>query len=245
MDTSTPLVLVPGHLCDQRIWEGILPILRPLFSRIITPLPTYADGLVRGIRQLLNELPDRFVLLGFSMGGIAALEIVRQAPTRVVALILAGTNPGPDLPERAALRPLQQKQAAREGVVQVLRDHMLPTYFAQANKSRADLSELCETMADAVGLNSFLQQSEVLRTRPGFRSMLSSIRAPTMLICGEEDRVCLPQWHREMHAAIRGSMFQTIACAGHMVVLEQPEEFGAAVVGWWSNIVRSDHEDPE
>ncbi len=98
-----PLVLLPGTACDERLFL-------PLVERLDHDGPTLTGGL-RGARsmpamaqKLLAEAPERFLLLGFSLGGIAALEIAAQAPERLAGLILIDTTPRPDPQANAAPR---------------------------------------------------------------------------------------------------------------------------------------------
>ncbi|QIN77292.1 alpha/beta fold hydrolase [Rubrobacter marinus] len=94
------LVLIPGLLCDERLWHHQSEGLAALADPILVPGVTGHDS-VRGMAgAVLEEVPERFALAGLSMGGYVALEVVRQAPERVVGLALLDTSARPDTPSR-------------------------------------------------------------------------------------------------------------------------------------------------
>src|SRR3546814_13919942 len=101
MTEKTPLVLVPGLLCDAALWAHQTEHLAEIAD--IRIADTVRDDSVAGMAQrLLNAAPRRFALAGLSMGGYVAFEVMRQAPGRVVRLALLDTSARPD---GAAKRP--------------------------------------------------------------------------------------------------------------------------------------------
>jgi pimeloyl-ACP methyl ester carboxylesterase len=97
----TPLVLVPGLLCDERLWqpqaERLADLADPVIANVI------GDGSVSEMaRSVLKTAPSagRFALAGLSMGGYVALEVMRIVPNRVVRLALLDTSARPTPPSR-------------------------------------------------------------------------------------------------------------------------------------------------
>ncbi len=89
---NEPLVLLPGMMCDARLF---LPQIS-LFSRnrSVAVMPLHGEKTVAGLaRQVLDASPPYFAVAGLSMGGIVCMEVVRQAPERVTRLALLDTNP--------------------------------------------------------------------------------------------------------------------------------------------------------
>ena len=85
-----PLVLIPGMMCDARMWGGIPAALHP--CPVAHAIPTEADTMAELARILLRRAPRRFALAGLSMGGILAMEVLAQAPERVERLALLDTS---------------------------------------------------------------------------------------------------------------------------------------------------------
>src|SRR5437868_10378145 len=89
-----PLVLLPGTLCDERVFFPLLERLSPW--TIMTPSLGDAESAPDIARHLLQTLPPRFALGGFSLGGIIALEMIAQQPERITRLALIDTTARPD-----------------------------------------------------------------------------------------------------------------------------------------------------
>jgi pimeloyl-ACP methyl ester carboxylesterase len=78
-----PFLLVPGLNCDARVYAGVAQALWPFGP--VTVANHQTGGTVEAIAQvILADAPPRFGLIGFSMGGYIAFEIIRKAPERVL-----------------------------------------------------------------------------------------------------------------------------------------------------------------
>ena len=89
------LVLLPGLLCDHRLWAAQLPALEVRGDVLVGDL-TRADTVGALAEQVLAAAPGHFALAGLSMGGYVAFEILRRAPERVTRLALVDTQARPD-----------------------------------------------------------------------------------------------------------------------------------------------------
>ena len=95
---AEPPVLLPGMMCDARVWATQLTVLS--YERPVTIAPVCAGDRIEEIASgLLSSLPAKFALCGHGMGGAIALELFRRAPERVIRLALIGTNPLSDTPQ--------------------------------------------------------------------------------------------------------------------------------------------------
>lgn len=128
----TQLVLIPGMMCDARMWGGIDA---GLGLPVIHHLPVQAETMSAMAALFLADAPPRFALAGLSMGGILAMEILRQAPDRVTRLALLDTNPRAETAEAQARRQPQIDRALAGDLAGVLRDEMKPNYFAPAGQT--------------------------------------------------------------------------------------------------------------
>ena len=86
-----PLVLLPGLLCDSALWSHQTRYLGEVADIMVADLTGY-DSISALAAEVLARAPPRFAVAGLSIGGYVALEIVRQAPERVVKLALLDTN---------------------------------------------------------------------------------------------------------------------------------------------------------
>jgi pimeloyl-ACP methyl ester carboxylesterase len=225
----TPLVLIPGMMCDARMWGGLPGALHP--REVSHALPVGADRIEALAAALLRTAPDRFALAGLSMGGIVAMEVVRQAPDRVERLALLDTNPLAETPEMQARRGPQIARVQAGGLMQVMRDEMKPLYLAET-PHRAEILDLCMDMALTLGPEAFATQSRALANRPDQTATLAAFRGPALVLMGEHDVPCPKSRHDLMHALMPQSRLVVIAGAGHLPILEKPVETTAALRRW-------------
>lgn len=229
---AAPLLLLPGHMCDARLWSTADLPGADLPGKVAYADLTRDDRIAAMAARVLGRAPERFVAMGLSMGGIVALEIARIAPERLAGLVLIDTNAQADLPERSAAR-IAHQQSVRDGRLRdIVGEEMKPAYLAAENRGRRDILDLLMAMADDLGADVFIRQSEAIRTRPDARAVLGGILCRTLVTCGAEDRLCPPEWHRDMTGAIPGATLHVIDGAGHMPPLEQPERFSHVVTTW-------------
>lgn len=224
-----PLVLIPGMMCDARMWGGIPAALHP--RPVAHVVPTEADSMAELARILLRDAPPRFALAGLSMGGILAMEVLSQAPERVERLALLDTNPRAELPEVRANREPQIARALNGGLARVMRDEMKPNYLAKGPGKKAVL-DLCLDMALSLGPDVFSRQSRALRDRVDRQATLAAFRGPALVLMGAEDRLCPRDRHDLMHALMPQSRLVIIEGAGHLPTLERPIETTAAMSRW-------------
>jgi len=225
----TPLVLLPGMMCDARLWA---PQMHALGRRAVLHAPcTEADSMAGLAADVLAVAPRRFALAGLSMGGILAMEVLRLAPDRVERLALLDTNPRAETPEAQARREPQIARAMAGGLARVMRDEMKPNYLADGPR-RGDILDLCMDMALALGPEVFARQSRALRDRPDQQQTLAAFSGPALVLMGAGDRLCPLDRHELMHALMPQSRLAIIDGAGHLPTLEQPEKTTAALVRW-------------
>ena len=231
MQDSLSAVLLPGNMCDARVWP---PAVRAALDglTVVDADLTRDDTIAAMAARALDATGGPILALGFSMGGIVALEMARQAPARMRGLVLADTNPGADLPVRAAVRPAQQARVRSGELATIVADELKPNYLAAANRADDALRALLFDMAIGLGDDVFCRQSEALRTRADNSAVLDDFADPVLLLAGAEDVLCPPAWHTAMAARARHSTLHIVAGAGHMLPLEQPRVVARHVSGW-------------
>lgn len=229
-------ILLPGNMCDARLWGGGGHLLRTaLDDRSIVCADadlTCDDSIAAMAARALAATDGPVLAIGFSMGAIVAVEMAAQAPERVAGLVLAGYNATADLPERAAIRPLQQAEVLAGGLERVLVEELKPNYLAQCNRSDRSLLTLLRDMGLGLGEDVFVRQSEALRLRRDRRPALRKLKVPVLYLCGLEDGLCPPDWHRQWATMTAGAGLAMVAGAGHMLPLEQPRAFAEAIGQW-------------
>lgn len=230
---TTPLLLLPGMMCDARLFA---PQLAAIHDRAVMVSPiAAADTVAELARIVLEAAPPRFALAGLSMGGIVAMEIVAQAPARVAGLCLMDTNPKAEHPKVAEARE-PQIQRVRDGDLRaVMRDEMKPNYLADGPTVGAIL-DTCMAMAETMGAVTFVRQSRALQTRADRQKTLAGVTVPSLILCGRDDALCPLHRHAAMQALIPGSELVVVEGAGHLPTLEQPAVTTRAIRAWLSHV---------
>ena len=219
---NPPLVLLPGMMCDARLFS---PQIAALSARrtVTVPCLDAPDSIEGMARRVLAETGSPvFDLAGLSMGGIVAMAMAAIEPQRIRRLVLLDTNHLADQPER---RPVRERQieAVRAGRLrEIIVEEMKPNYLAAANSRDTGLLGLLIAMAMDCGPYAFVNQSLALRDRPDRTAALEAFAAPCLLICGAEDRLCPPSRHAEMAGLLRHARLLVVERAGHIATLEQP-----------------------
>lgn len=226
-----PTVLVPGLFCTPLLYAAQLPALWGFGP--VTVADHRRDDSVAGIAaRLLAHAPPRFGLVGLSMGGYIAFEVLRQAPERVQRLALLDTSARPDTPEQTDKRRAQMARAAR-GEFEAVVDAAFPGLVSPRHVGAAPLREAVHAMARDTGPDAFVRQQQAILQRPDSRPLLATLRCPTLVLCGEDDQLTPPELSAEMAANIPGARLVKVPACGHLSTLERPDDVTRALVTHW------------
>ena len=226
------LVLLPGMMCDERLWAAQRSGLKDRCASITVTDITTADCICALAGAVLANAPARFALAGLSMGGIIALEIWRQAPERVSRLALLDTTAGAETPQRRQWRERLLGRVLRGELRQALIDDLKPRYLARINRDNRSLLNEISAMALSLGDRVFVRQSRALKHRPDSIATLATINVPTLILCGAEDALCPPEHHLLMAKRIPNARLAVLDECGHLSAMEQPRRVTAEMRTW-------------
>lgn len=225
---TLPVIAIGGTLCDSRLWRVVQT---PIQAVVAGCLP---DGRMGGradmaayAAELLAELPPRFALAGFSLGGLIALEMVAQAPARIARLALICAGAGPESPEGEAIRRDGEARAVAFGLTVHVAQDLVPRYGPLPDGAAGVVAG----MAEAVGLPLYRRQNDLAISRADSRGRLHAMRMPVHLVSGAEDRLCPPARHTEMLALLPDARMTVVPDCGHMVPLADAAAL-SRVFGW-------------
>ncbi|WP_122984783.1 alpha/beta fold hydrolase, partial [Paraburkholderia hospita] len=170
---------------------------------------------------ILAAAPPRFALVGISMGGYICLEIMRQAPERILKLALLSTTARPDTPEQIVRRRALVANA-RTGDLTSLVSESLGLILHSSRKDDSNLREVNTRMAMTVGVEGIAQQTDAIIARIDSRPSLPAISVPTLVLVGDSDPVTPPDRSEEIAAAIPNARLSVVPHCGHASTLEQP-----------------------
>ena len=224
------LVLIPGLLCDELVWQHQVRHFAGSHD-VIVPMLDGFDSIPAMAASVLALAPGRFSLAGHSLGARIALEVIRQDAARVEALALLDTGVHPCMPGEPARRQELLALAYTRGMDAVAREWLPPMVHPDRRGDRAFMAPL-EAMVERRTPATFRNQVTALLERPDAAPVLARIRCPTLVLCGREDGWSPPAQHEAMAAAIAGSVLTIVDACGHMAPVERPAEITRELQRW-------------
>jgi pimeloyl-ACP methyl ester carboxylesterase len=180
--------------------------------------------------DLLDRLEvSEAVVVGCSMGGYVAFEMLASAPNYLKGLMLVDTRATPDTPEGRTARQAMLEAVDREGSEAVARE-MTPKLLGETSKrERPDLVAHVHHVISATNPAAIKMAIRAMMERKDMTPSLASIHAPTVVVAGGEDSLIPATAIQQMHGGINAAKLETIDRAGHLPNLEQPDRFNAVL----------------
>lgn len=231
------LILVPGLMCDESVWDSIIPLVNDKYECFVVNHGS-ANSIKRMAEQILDSMPGSFSIVGHSMGGRVALEVLRHDPSRVKRIALMDTGykkldngkaGEEEIKKRYALFAIAKERGIRS-MAQVWVQDMI--HVSRLNDEKLINSIL--DMFERKSIEIFECQIKALLNRPDATGLLPKIRVPTLILCGKEDKWSPPHQHQTMHQLIPNSFMEIVENAGHMTPMERPREVASAILKWMS-----------
>ena len=246
--TGRPLVLLHAFPLSSAMWLEQREILGA-HCRVITPDQRGFGGSPLGddepslgecaedVLALLDRLElETVVLGGLSMGGYVAMELLRRAPQRVSALLLADTKATADPPEAREGRLRTAETVERDGTG-ALAETMLPALLgATTLERRAAVAGRVRGLVSAAPAPAVAWASRAMAARPDSLETLRATDVPALVVVGEQDTLSPVAQAQEMVDALPQGRLAVVPEAGHLSAVEDPEAFGAVVTGFLDEI---------
>jgi pimeloyl-ACP methyl ester carboxylesterase len=230
MREPLPTLLLPGLLATARLYAAQIPALWQ-FGPVMVADHRRDDSIAAIARRILDQAPKHFTLLGLSMGGYIAFELLRQAPERIVRLALLDTTARADAAEQSARRRALIEQA-RTGSFDQIADLLYPGLVHPDRLGDHSLRAQVRCMAQETGAEAFIRQQTAIINRCDSRPDLAAIGCPTLVLVGEADQLTPPERAQEIAAGIRGARLVIVPASGHLSTLEQPQRVNTVLVEW-------------
>jgi len=229
-------------LPDQRGFGGSAQLLATLtpdsesltVAPVVQSIAQLADDAVALLDAL--EISQPVVVCGISMGGYVAQHVAVRHPHRVRSLILVDTKLEADTPQAQAARSDLAAKVSRLGVG-ILAEAMIPhllaaTVYAETDPRHIQIATALRRMIVAQPVATIVAVLNALGARPDMVEAMRSVRVPTLLIGGAKDAITPPECLERAQKVINQSRLLIVPNAGHMVPMEAPELFNAAVLAF-------------
>lgn len=224
------LMLIPGSLCDERVWQNQSRDLVDIADITVPHLHGFGS-LSAMAKAIVDNAPKQFALCGFSMGGRVAMEVFRLAPNRITHLALVDASVHPVGAGEAPRRQPQIDMAHDKGMA-ALADWWNPKIAHPSRHSDPAYMDLLRDMACTFSADDYEQEVSALLNRPDPRDLMATITIPTLILAGREDPLSTPERNQAMAEQVSGSTLKLIDDAAHFPMLEKPEEVTAALREW-------------
>jgi pimeloyl-ACP methyl ester carboxylesterase len=217
------IVLAPGFMTDHDLWRDVVPH----FSDYNIIYADFREGstLQELAASNLKRCPERFTLMGFSLGGYIARHMLYQAPERVQALVLVGTSTRPSGPSVSG--PTTNK---------MFRGMSRAALVRAVHTSRTEDEALIQRMKDMgtrLGAEVFARLSAP--DRKSDLEDMRDIKCPVMVVTADQDRLRSLDESNEMAEAAQAKLVVLEHC-GHMMPMEEPDQLGRLTSKWLKDV---------
>lgn len=231
-------MLVHGFLGGSGYWVPLTSGLKDHFDFVAVDLPGFAAsahipapdsiaGLSASLMQLVDSLGiERFSLLGFSMGGMVAMEIAIEHGDRLNKLVLYGTAASGDLPDRFESWDASIKRMEDQGV-EATADRTVSSWFVEGDKH--PFYPVCRQACKGASKEGCIKAMRGMQ-RWSAKDRLKTIKVPTLVIVGDKDRSTKPAESVAIWQQVPASQLCVIPNTAHGLHMEKPDLFNRVVL---------------
>lgn len=220
MAESVLRLLLPGTLCDGRVFAPMISHWPKDRLVQVADLHRLEDPLVWW-QELLGRLPAQLDVLGFSLGGILAMQLLAVAPERVRRLVLVASNPQAGTAAHAQRVQAQRQRWLQDGPRALAQD-LLQQTTADVQRT-PHLAQTLQDMAEATPLSAFDAQGRLNVSRPDGGIALARWPGPLLLISGATDPWCGADKQAMLLQSRPDALWHELPDTGHYLPLERPE----------------------
>jgi pimeloyl-ACP methyl ester carboxylesterase len=235
-EQAQSLFFIHGSGGDHSLWSFQYARLNKNFNIVAVDLPGHGSSEGSGesdintyslwVKKLFDVLQMKnVIIIGHSLGAAIALTLAADFSSMIKGIAAVGG--GLKMPVNPAIFELLKKEPETA--------FELMGKFSLAKENRTKLAEPLKKSMVAGNIES-LYNDLVACDKMDLTDKVKKINLPSLIMCGEEDKMTPPQLSREISANINGSKTCFIKNAGHMVMMENPEEFNEALIAFAKSI---------
>ncbi|MBE2894897.1 alpha/beta fold hydrolase [Spirabiliibacterium falconis] len=223
------IVMIPGTLCTKKLWVPLISELNSI--NVITPELGRYNHWHRECHYLQKYIVNDTFLLGFSLGGIASLNLAQYLETlnkltRITGLILIASTARAD--------PIFSQRNRNAFFNEAIKKGLLNSYSQQIQEPDSSLLSanhhiLMKEMANDMPITQFKNQTILACNRPCSLSWLSTTKIPIYLIYGKKDPFCTEEIQQEMANQANHIELYPIENAGHWLPLTHTKKVASII----------------
>lgn len=222
----TSVVLVPGFMLDDDLWDTFCPMLPE--DWIVRKASLSGGNTIPQIaRYIADNSPQQFVLVGFSLGGFVARQLAADYPDRVKALVLIASSLREDSEQQTKLKS-DAIEALSVSTFHGLSSRSIKESLHPNQATDKKLIAQIQEMSARLGYEAFVTQSRL--SRAGIPSQ--TIQCPTLVVASLHDKLRSQEEAEELSHAITNASLHYLNESGHMIPMEQPQELSTILINW-------------
>ena len=223
------IVLIPGALATPKFWHHQEHHFHEKM-RIHHAADFSGQSIAEMADTITTNLPKEFTLVGFSLGGYIALELMQQIPHRIKKLVLINSG-ARSISDKGLLERERSLELINQGKFEFLIKLIFKNSIHDKTKHHK-LLPLLKAMAQEVGAERYKEQLTAILNKPDHSALLATIQCPTLLIASQEDNIVPMERSEHMADHIKDSKLVYLENCGHLAPLEQPDKLNRILSDW-------------
>jgi pimeloyl-ACP methyl ester carboxylesterase len=251
------VVLLHAFPLDKQMWDGVIDAVVDAGWDVVVPdLRGFGESgygpegpddepdlalVAHDVIAVLDRVGvQSAAVVGLSMGGYVAMELLRQAPRRVAALALLDTKATADTEEARANRLRVADSVLEAGSTVALARALLPTLLGTTTtSSRPALVDEVRGWVEAADPAGVAWAQRAMAARPDSLDDLRAYRGPALVLWGAEDAMSPRPEQDLMLGALRDGRGVEVPGVGHLSAVEDPAAVGDALVRFLGDAQRA------
>ncbi len=230
MGIKQNLIILPGWAGNEMLWQHQCEALKDLVELKVIVI-TNQDTVIKMADAVLKQAPEKFILVGHSLGGWVAQHLAINFPEHLSKLVLLGTWTGNSKPELINLFKTMLhriRNGEREQVLEELR----PGIVHPDRRNDHTLLELIKNSQNQFPIEGLINQTLVEINGGDTTANLDKIACPTLIIQGRQDPFFPLEIQQGIASKIPHAKLTIIEDCGHMIPVEQPQALSALLRLW-------------
>jgi pimeloyl-ACP methyl ester carboxylesterase len=221
MKDKENLVFLPALMCDHRMYNQQIKYFENKYN-VFNFIFTKTTSITRAAELIIKQFKNKsFSLIGTSMGGYIAMEVMKLNSSNVNKIVLISTSWEEDTEERKSYRQQSiEKAKLYKDQVYMVNDDTIKNYIYNFTDNKANIIKI---MAKDLGKETLINQQQLIMSRTESIEDLKKYNIPTLFICSEHDKITPVEVHKKMHKAVKDSSLVEIKACGHLSPVDNPQ----------------------
>lgn len=226
------IYLLPGFMCDHRLWDKVVPLLEEEYEIVHMPLPLKSrfDEIDKILQEEFED--EALNLLGFSLGGYISSYFTINHPERVKRLFLVSSSAGASNEIDNKRRKDKVDQVKQEGIAKLSYEKSA-SLLEKQNQENEELIKILQDMFNDLGYDHFVTHLESTFYRKNLIENMANLNIPVHLFYSTQDRLVNHAFIKELEKKdLAHVKISSREGTSHNIPLEDPITFANKIKEW-------------